>query len=64
MLANSFLMPTGYHAGLERVGTAGVSLANLGTTLTQAVALPIAKNPDGSTITGPAYEYNAGAIIA
>src|SRR5262249_45783709 len=56
VLANSFLMPRGYTlvwSGWEPL----VPLANLGTTQTQAVALPIAKNSDGSTITGPAYEY-------
>lgn len=61
VLANSFLMPRGYTlvwSGWEPL----VSLANLGTNLTAAAALPIAKNPDGSTITGPAYEYSAGAI--
>ena len=31
----------------------GASAANFNTTIT----LPVAKNPDGSTITGPAYEY-------
>ncbi len=56
VLANSFLMPRGYTlvwSGWEPL----VPLADLGTTPTQAVALPIAKNADGSTITGPAYEY-------
>ena len=56
VLANSFLMPRGYTlvwSGWEPL----VPLANLGTSLTAAVALPIAKNADGSTITGPAYEY-------
>ncbi|HEX9145324.1 MAG TPA: alpha/beta hydrolase domain-containing protein [Candidatus Binatia bacterium] len=56
ILANSFLMPRGYTlvwSGWEPL----VSLASLGTSLTASVALPIAKNPDGSTITGPAYEY-------
>ncbi len=61
ILANSFLMPRGYTlvwSGWEPL----VPLANLGTSLTAAVALPIAKvpatvaNPTG-TITGPAYEY-------
>jgi hypothetical protein len=61
ILANSFLMPRGYTlvwSGWEPL----VSLANLGTSLTASVALPIAKvpptgaNPTG-TITGPAYEY-------
>ena len=56
ILANSFLMPRGYTlvwSGWEPL----VPLANLGTSLTASVALPIAENPDGSTITGPAYEY-------
>lgn len=65
ILANSFLMPRGYTlvwSGWEPL----VSLANLGTSLTASVALPVAKNKDGSTITGPAYEYSAagGASIA
>ena len=60
-LANAFLMPRGYTlvwSGWEPL------LADLGTNpnLVAAVALPVAKNPDGSTITGPAYEYSAGAI--
>lgn len=61
ILANSFLMPRGYTlvwSGWEPL----VPLANLGTSLTAAVALPVAKNPDSSTITGPAYEYSASAI--
>ncbi len=61
ILANSFLMPRGYTlvwSGWEPL----VPLADLGTNLLAAVALPVAKNPDGSTITGPAYEYSAGAI--
>jgi hypothetical protein len=56
ILANSFLMPRGYTlvwSGWEPL----VDLANLGTDLTASVALPIAKNRGGSTITGPAYEY-------
>jgi Alpha/beta hydrolase domain len=56
ILANSFLMPRGYTlvwSGWEPL----VSLANLGSSLTASAALPIAKNPWGSTITGPAYEY-------
>src|SRR4029434_2340995 len=57
ILANSFLMPRGYTLVWSGWEPLGVSLANLGTTLTQAVALPLAKNADGSTITGPAYEY-------
>ena len=46
----------GLHDGLERVGTVGAPCQPR-TNLTQVVALPIAKNPDGSAITGPAYEY-------
>jgi hypothetical protein len=57
ILANSFLMPRGYTLVWSGWEPLGLSLANLGTTLIQAVALPIAKNADGSTITGPAYEY-------
>jgi len=65
VLANSFLMPRGYTlvwSGWEPL----VPLANLGTNLTAAVALPIAKKADGSTISGPAYEYivTAGAASA
>ena len=61
ILANSFLMPRGYTmvwSGWEPL----VPLANLGTSLTAAAALPIAQNANGSSITGPAYEYSAGAI--
>jgi len=61
VLENSFLMPRGYTlvwSGWEPL----VPLANLATTQTQSVALPIARNADGSSITGPAYEYSAGAI--
>ncbi len=56
ILANSFLMPRGYTivwSGWEPL----VPLANLGTDLNASVALPVAKNSDGSTITGPGYEY-------
>jgi len=54
VLANAFLMPRGYTmvwSGWDK--SAGTSTANFNTTIT----LPIAKNLDGSTITGPAYEY-------
>jgi Alpha/beta hydrolase domain len=56
VLENSFLMPRGYTlvwSGWEPL----VPLADLGTNPLASVALPIAKNPDGSAITGPAYEY-------
>jgi hypothetical protein len=54
VLANSFLMPRGYTmvwSGWDKA--AGTSTANFNATIT----LPIAKNPDGTSITGPAYEY-------
>jgi hypothetical protein len=52
VLANSFLMPRGYtisFSGWE-------DLASLDS-LTATASLPIATNPDGSSITGPSYEY-------
>jgi Alpha/beta hydrolase domain len=53
-LANSFLMPQGYSISFSGWDlSAGSSNANFNTTIT----LPIAKNPDGSSITGPSYEY-------
>jgi hypothetical protein len=54
VLANAFLMPRGYTmvwSGWDK--SAGVSTANSNATIT----LPIATNPNGSPITGPAYEY-------
>ncbi len=54
VLANSFLMPRGYTmvwSGWDF--SAGTSNANFNTTIT----LPIAKHADGSTISGPAFEY-------
>jgi hypothetical protein len=57
ILENSFLMPRGYTLLWSGWEPLGVSVANLGTTLTQAVALPVVKNTDGSAITGPAYVY-------
>src|SRR5262245_5472345 len=56
VLAGSFLMPRGYTlvwSGWEPL----VPIANLGTSLTAAVALPIAMNSNGTAINGPAYEY-------
>src|SRR5437867_3366066 len=60
LLGNSFLMPQGYSisfSGWDFSAEAGNG--DLSTTIT----LPIAKNADGSSITGPSYEYivNAGA---
>ena len=54
VLANTFLPPRGYTmvwSGWDY--SAGTSTADANTTIT----LPVAKNPDGSRITGPAYEY-------
>src|SRR3982751_6417175 len=54
VLANSFLMPRGYTivwSGWDFA--AGTNNANFNTTIT----LPVAKNADGSSITGPAFEY-------
>ena len=54
VLANTFLPPRGYTmvwSGWDY--SAGSSTAKFNTTIT----LPIAKNKDGSPITGPAYEY-------
>ena len=56
VLKNSFLMPRGYTlvwSGWEPL----VSEATLATSLTASSALPLAVNPDGSTITGTSYEY-------
>jgi hypothetical protein len=53
-LANSFLMPRGYtlvFSGWD--ASAGTSTANFNS----MINLPVAKNPDGSSITGPYYEY-------
>jgi len=54
ILANAFLMPRGYTmiwSGWDKA--AGTDNSKFNTTIT----LPIAKNPDGSSITGPSYEY-------
>ena len=63
LLANAFLMPQGYSISFSGWDlAAGTSSANFNTTIT----LPIARNPDGSPITGPSYKYivNAGAWSA
>ncbi|MFL5309205.1 MAG: alpha/beta hydrolase domain-containing protein [Myxococcales bacterium] len=54
ILANAFLMPRGYTmvwSGWDKA--AGTDNSKFNTTIT----LPIAKNPDGSSIKGPSYEY-------
>jgi hypothetical protein len=54
LLKNAFLMPQGYSVSFSGWdAAAGSNTANFNTTIT----LPVAKNPDGSTITGPSYEY-------
>ena len=54
LLANSFLMPQGYSISFSGWDfSAGTSSADFKTTIT----LPVARNPDGSPITGPSYEY-------
>jgi len=57
VLANAFLMPRGYTmvwSGWDKsAGTANSGPPNFNTTIT----LPVAVNKDGSTITGPAFEY-------
>jgi Alpha/beta hydrolase domain len=54
LLANSFLMPQGYSISFSGWdASAGTNSADFNTTIT----LPIARNADGSLITGPAYEY-------
>lgn len=63
LLANAFLMPQGYSISFSGWDlSAGTSTANFNTTIT----LPIARNPNGSPITGPSYEYivNGGASYA
>src|SRR5438105_11142206 len=60
LLGNSFLMPQGYSISFSGWdSSAETNAGDLSTTIT----LPIARNRDGSSITGPSYEYilNAGA---
>src|SRR5213594_4267168 len=54
LLGYSFLMPQGYSLSFSGWdASAGNNSANFNTTIT----LPVARNADGSPITGPAYEY-------
>src|SRR5215831_2678688 len=54
LLANSFLMPQGFSISFSGWDTsAGTSTDDFNTTIT----VPIARNSDGSPITGPSYEY-------
>jgi len=53
-LANSFLMPRGYVIAFSGWDfAAGTNPANFNS----IINLPVAKNADGSSITGPSYEY-------
>ena len=54
MLGNSFLMPQGYSISFSGWDA---SAETRGNDLSTTITLPIAKNPDGSSITGPSYEY-------
>jgi hypothetical protein len=54
LLANSFLMPQGYSISFSGWD---FSAETNGNDLSTTITLPIAKNPDGSSITGPSYEY-------
>jgi hypothetical protein len=61
-LADAFLMPRGYTmVGSGWDVSAGLSGAGLNTRIGGSggpgTPLPVAKNPDGSTIVGPSYEY-------
>ena len=54
LLANAFLNQQGYTMSFSGWDlAAGTSEANFNTTIT----LPVAKNKDGTSITGPAFEY-------
>jgi hypothetical protein len=53
VLANTFLWPRGYTTVWSGWDSSATSTA----AGTLKINLPIARNPDGSTITGPAYEY-------
>src|SRR5256712_11142126 len=63
LLGNSFLMPQGYSISFSGWD---FSAETNGSDLSTTIMLPIAKNPDGSSITGPSFEYivNAGASYA
>ena len=54
VLANSFLMPRGYSivwSGWEDIDSLDNPAFN------STASFPVARNPDGSTVTGPSYEY-------
>jgi hypothetical protein len=63
LLGNSFLMPQGYSISFSGWDA---SAETNGSDLSTTITLPVARNRDGSSITGPSYEYivNAGASYA
>src|SRR5437016_197374 len=63
LLGNSFLMPQGYSISFSGWD---FSAETNGSDLSTTITLPIAKNPDGSSITGPSNEYivSGGASYA
>ena len=56
-LANSFLWPQGYTTVWSGWENNLAVLSNVPQTGVATASLPVAHNPDGSTITGPGYEY-------
>jgi Alpha/beta hydrolase domain len=56
-LANSFLMPRGYSIVFSGWDFAAGVNATKTAASPMTITLPVAKNRDGSTITGPGYEY-------
>src|SRR6266571_2711720 len=60
LLANPFLMPQGYSISFSGWDA---SAETNGSDLSTTITLPVARNRDGSSITGPSYEYivNTGA---
>lgn len=56
-LASTFLLPRGY----TLVWSGWDASVEPGTRLATTISLPVARNPDGSSITGPAYEYIVNA---
>jgi hypothetical protein len=57
VLANSFLWPQGYMTVWSGWENNLATLSNVPQTGVATGSLPVAHNPDGSTITGPGYEY-------
>src|SRR5881296_3283113 len=58
LLFSSFLMPQGYSMSFSGWDA---SADTNGNDLSTTITLPVAKNRDGSSITGPSYEYIVGA---